>query len=611
MFVDRSGTLWIATNEGLNRYNKETDDFTTFEPENAQIDGDSTFYAKTVYEDAENTIWVGSTRGLFRLDKTTGKFDRFRQNFNQKDSLSKDFVMSLYQDVDGTLWIGTKGGGVNKMDIERQTFTVLNQKQGLPSNVVTSIIEDEQNQLWFSTHNGLALLNRDTGEMRSYFKRQGLPGNLFNRNTATLTNRGELIFGSTEGLTIFDPKDLWTNPYVPSIVLTDFRILNKPVKLEPGGPIDKAPGKMTRVTLSPNQPVFSFTYAALNYRSPQQNQYAYFLEGFDNDWHYVGSQQIASYTNLDPGTYVFRVKGSNNDGIWNEDGLSVIVHITPPIWNTWWAYLIYAAAVGAIFFFILRFNLKQQEYEREHRLNLSLQELDKLKDEFLANTSHELRTPLNGIIGLSESLLGDKKNTLPEKKRQEYIQMIHFSGKRLANLVDDILDFSKLKSHSLQLNRESIYIDKFTQNMVTMATPLVGSKPLKLVNTVPRGLPPIYADDKRLQQVFFNLIGNAIKFTDKGSITIDAKKEHRHIVIDITDTGIGIPETQLQKIFESFEQIDRQDDRSYGGTGLGLTITKRLIELHNGTISVSSKLGVGSRFTLRFPFTQEGENANR
>ena len=604
VLVDRDGVLWVATEEGVNRYNRDADNFTHYVPHPTQMDGDTTLYTRALYEDSHGNLWVGSIRGLYLLDRATGEFERFRHRPGSRNSISSDFVKAIYEDSRGYLWIGTHGGGLNRMEIGSRRFRVYTSEHGLPDEVVTGIIEDDQQRLWVSTHKGIARLDAASNSFRAYDKRHGLAGNLFNRNTSSKTAQGELLFGSSKGLTVFNPAELWDNDYIPPVVITDFQIFNKPVPVGvPGSPLEKAPGRVDTIRLDPDQSVFSFAFAALNYRSPEENQYAYRLEGFDKIWHNVGKKRTATYTNLDPGTYTFQVRGSNNEGRWNEEGARVSVVVAPPLWRSWWAYGLYALMLAALGYLVLHFQMKKQAYEREHTLNRRLQELDKLKDEFLANTSHELRTPLNGIIGLSESLLDGAAGPVPEPMKK-YLEMIAYSGKRLANLVNDILDFSKLKNHTLQLHRRPVDVHESVQLLLKMTEPLVGSKPLELINAVPETLPPVFADEGRLQQILYNLVGNAVKFTDQGSITVSAKYEYDRVVIDVVDTGIGIPPDQVNKIFESFEQVDGTDNRKYGGTGLGLAITKRLVELHGGTINVTSTLGAGSRFRVRLPVAQ-------
>lgn len=604
VLVDRAGVLWVATEEGVNRYNRETDDFTHFVPHPTQMDGDTALYTRALYEDSHGNLWVGSIRGLYLLDRKTGEFERFRHRPGSRNSISSDFVKAIFEDSRGYLWIGTHGGGLNRMEIGARRFQVYHTDQGLPDDVVTGIVEDDQRRLWVSTHKGIARFDPDSGTFRAFDKSHGLAGNLFNRNTPSKTSRGELLFGSSKGLTLFQPEDLRDNDNIPPVVITDFQIFNKPVPIGvSGSPLRKAPGRVDTIHLDPDQSVFSFAYAALDYRSPEENQYAYRLEGFDKTWHHVGHKRTATYTNLDPGTYTFRVQGSNNEGRWNEEGAQVRVIVAPPLWRSWAAYTAYALMLAGLIYLALHFHMKKQAFEREHTLNQRLQELDKLKDEFLANTSHELRTPLNGIIGLSESLLDGAAGPVPDAMRK-YLEMIAYSGKRLANLVNDILDFSKLKNHTLQLHRRPVDVHECVQILLKMTEPLVGTKDLELINAVPETLPPVLADEGRLQQILYNLVGNAVKFTDQGSVTVSAKHEYDQVVIDVVDTGIGIPPDQVSKIFESFEQVDGTDNRRHGGTGLGLAITKRLVELHGGAIGVCSTPGVGSRFRVKLPVVQ-------
>jgi two-component system sensor histidine kinase ChiS len=596
---DRAGVLWVGTEAGVGRYNPEAQNFTRFNPHPTQMDGDTVLYTRALHEDTRGNFWVGSNRGLYLLDRATGEFERFRHRPGA-NSLSADYVKAIYEDSRGALWLGTHGGGLSRMEWPSRRFTHYGIAEGLPDDVVNSITEDRQGKIWAATHKGLARLDPVTRKIRVYDKRHGLPGNLFNRNTALRTASGELVFGSSKGLTLFDPEQLWDNDYVPPVVITDFQIFNKPVPVAEHSPLTRAPARVKEIYLNHDQSVFSFAFAALNYRSPEENQYAYRLEGFDKDWHMVDKKRSATYTNLDPGTYVFHVRGSNNEGLWNEDGVQVKVVVRPPLWRTWWAYCGYVLALIGLVFLIFRLQLKKQEFERERTLNLRLQELDRMKDEFLANTSHELRTPLNGIIGLSESLLDGAAGPVPDVMRK-YLEMIAYSGKRLANLVNDILDFAKLKNHTLRLNQRAVNVHAAVQLLLKITAPLVGTKPIELINAVPENLPPVWADEARLQQILYNLVGNAVKFTDQGSITVSAKQEAKTVVIDVVDTGIGIPADQIGKVFESFEQVDGAHSRQHGGTGLGLAITRRLVELHGGNISVSSTFGAGSRFRVRLP----------
>jgi signal transduction histidine kinase/serine phosphatase RsbU (regulator of sigma subunit) len=428
-----------------------------------------------------------------------------------------------------------------------------------------------------------------------------------------------LFFGGINGFNAFFPDQIQDNPHAPPVVLTAFQIFNQDVNL------NQPLAEVTDIGLSYRDSVFSFEFAALDFTAPAENQYAYKLEGVDKDWVEAGTRHFVTYTDLEGGQYTLRLKGSNNDGVWNEAGAVVNITITPPPWQTWWAYSLYLIMGGGAVLGYVRYRtaaqareLAQQRRElaQERLVAARLRHIDRLKDEFLTNTSHELRTPLNGIIGLAESLAEGVAGQLPPKALAD-LSMIAYSGRRLANLVNDILDFSNLKHQQLDLHLKPIDMQSMTEVALTLCQPLLGQKPVKLHNKVRDNLPRVMADENRVEQILLNLLGNAIKFTERGQIEVSAEPvpaqtqaaggnaNSRYLAITVADTGIGIPENSLERIFESFEQADGSTAREYGGTGLGLSITRQLVELHGGTIEVSSTVGQGSRFTFTLPISPE------
>ena len=340
-----------------------------------------------------------------------------------------------------------------------------------------------------------------------------------------------------------------------------------------------------------------------------KNQYKYKMEGLDEQWITADAKiRRATYTNLPSGEYILRVKASNSDGYWNEKGTSIKVYVSPAPWRTWWAKAIYLLLSSALFYYF--YHQQQVKFKYQQQVNQQLKQVDKLKDDFLANTSHELRTPLNGIIGLAESLIdgiGGPQSEISKKN----LAMVISSGKRLSNLVNDILDFSKLKNHNLELNIIAIDLHALIDVVFVLSKPLVGDKNLELINQIPSDLPLVAADENRLQQILYNLIGNGIKFTETGSLTVAAKVSEANdwVTITVADTGIGISEDKFARIFLSFEQADGSEARQYGGTGLGLSVTRQLVELHGGEIKVESELGKGSTFSFTLPVADHSVNA--
>lgn len=602
---DSRRDIWIATEAGLNRYNRASDDFTRFLPPPEMIGSEKTLYSRVIYEDSNGQLWWGTARGLFLLDRDAG---RFTAHYTKANGLGADFITSIYEDRFGRLWVGSEGGGVSVMDIEKRRFRSYTMTDGLPNDTVSGIQGDRDGYIWLSTHKGLSRFDPGSQTFRNFDKRHGLSGNLFNRNTPLLTRRGELLFGNSKGFSLFNPSLLIDNDYVPPVVITDLQIFNRSVAVGEGGsPLHSSIFTTQHLILHHSQSVFSFTYAALNYRSSEDNQYAYRLVGFDQDWSQVGGRRHASYTNLDPGEYVFEVRGSNNDGVWNDQGQRLRITVLPPLWRTWWAYTLYCVALALLlgwFIYTQKMKVSQErrKLEQEREVVRNLKDAGRLKDELLANTSHELRTPLNGIIGLAQSLLDGISGPLNESARKN-LDLIVSSGRRLASLVDDILDFSKLKNKDLQLRRREVDLRGLVDGVLALIRPLLGDKPINLHNAVPEQV-RVYADEDRLQQILFNLLGNAAKFTASGDITVTAHWQGDLLEVSVSDTGIGITADQFEAIFESFQQGRDSVEQSFGGTGLGLSVTRKLVELHGGTIRVASEVGQGSTFTFTLPRTE-------
>ena len=343
IYEDHLGTLWIGTfSGGLNKFNRETEQFTHYKYDTDDPTSLSDNLIWSIYEDQSGTLWIGGygQGGLNKFNRETDNFTRYKHNTNQQNSLSYDRIDAIYEYPAGTLWIGTFGGGLDKFDIATETFTHYSQKEGLPNNSVVGILSDDEGNLWLSTGKGLSKFNPKTETFRNYDVSDGLQGNEFDGVKAYLKSKtGEMFFGGLNGFNAFYPEQVKDNPHIPPIVITDFKKFNESVKL------DRAISATKEIKLSYKDDFFSFEFAALDYTNPQKNKYAYKLEGFDKDWIYSGNRRYASYTNLDGGTYIFRVKGSNNDGVWNEEGTAIKIIITPPPWKTWWAYSFYILAL--------------------------------------------------------------------------------------------------------------------------------------------------------------------------------------------------------------------------------------------------------------------------
>lgn len=610
LLQDSRRDLWIATELGLNRYNRVSDDFTRFIPAPEMIGGQTSLYSRVVYEDSQSRLWWGTEQGLFLLDRDTGRFTGFHHRAGDSTSLAANFVNALYEDRFGRLWVGTEGGGVSVMARDGSSFTTYTVAQGLADNTVSAIRGDRSGDIWLATHRGLSRFDPIGNRFRNFDKRQGLPGNLFNRSAAVLTQTGELAFGNSRGLVLFDPAELVQNDYVPPVVLTELQVFNQAVSpRQAGTPLSSNIVTASQITLRRDQSVFSIRYAALNYRSSDENRYAYRLFGFDSDWHQAGGRRLVTYTNLDPGEYHFEVRASNNDGVWNPQSRRIRVTVLAPLWASWWAYTVYCALAalvlgGAYYLYRTRLLAERQSSARERARVTELIARERCQEEALALACHELRTPLQGMAGLAQALADGVNGPLNEMARRD-LGLIALGALRLGRLIDGLIDLARLKYDNLALHRQNLDLHLLVQAVLVLLRPKLGDKSVTLHNRVPEGL-VANADPDRLQQILLNLVDNALRFTDQGEIGVTAVLFGRDLEIAVADTGTGIEAGRLETLFGGGAAGDKTRVDS---PGLGLPLTHRLVQLHGGSIEVQSQPGRGTVFRVLLPGAGEAEPA--
>ncbi len=642
---DPNGTLWVATSAGPRTVNLREKRFDPFVYRG---------YTTQVLGDRDGrTLWVASDgEGLVKIDLKTRQVKLFSNNPRDPTSISHNSVIALCEDPaepERILWLVTFGGGLNRFDKSAGTFTRFAQTDGLADNEFVSMAFDGHGNLWLGGA-GLSRFDPKSGVFRNYDRGDGIAAAEPNMHSLLRISTGEIFAGTTKGLTIFHPDSLRDNTHIPPIVLTDFKITNKSVL--PGGPHSPLRQTITEtkeIVLSYLDNMISFEFAALDYVVPEKNQYAYKLEGFDKDWIRSGHVRTATYTNLDPGHYIFRVKGSNNDGIWNEEGASLSIIITPPWWKTVWAYLAYVLLTGGILYSI--YHVQVNRLRLVHRLQLEhieatkMHELDHLKSRFFANISHEFRTPLTLILGpirkwkeRATPVLGpdhhggESSNALstlregvqasvgtdtnmqvaPVGELLKDMTLAERNAHRLLGLINQLLDLSKLEAGAMKLHASRMNIVPLVKGISYSFESSAGMRKIELEVVANQEEIEVYADKEMVEKILSNLLSNAFKFTPEGgkvSVSTDLRREVQLnsswsgdcLEITVHDTGAGIPADQLERVFDRFYQVDASQTREHEGSGIGLALVKELVELHHGTVQVQSKIGRGTTFTVLLP----------
>jgi signal transduction histidine kinase/ligand-binding sensor domain-containing protein/DNA-binding response OmpR family regulator len=617
LYEDSAHQFWIGTlGGGLDRFDEKNNIFHHYRLGDPSSVRSNFIFALT--DDKAGDLWIGTAFGIDVLEKKSGKIRYYNNNPADSFSLSNDNVLSLLQDSRSLMWVGTREG-LNLYNKSTDKFYTYRTEDGLPANAILTLLEDNNGDLWISTPNGISHATiqytnqskKPVLKFQNYTERDGLQGREFNENAALKSRTGELIFGGPNGFNVINPGELAHNQQIPVVVLTDFQIFDKSVRV--GDEINKriilhqSISEAKQIVLKYDENVFSLEFAALSYTDPEKNRYKYKLEGFNKDWLEAdGKQRKATYTNLDPGDYVFRVKASNDDGYWNEDGIALRVKILPPFWKTPPAFVLYALIAAGILWFArrltiqrtrMRFRLEEQQKEADR-----IHELDMLKLKFFTNVSHEFRTPLSLIITPLEKII--KQTEDPSAKKQ--FQVIFRNAKRLLGLVNQLLDFRKLEMQELRLYTSTGDIIHFIKEIVSSFVDIAERKNIHFTFHASVDSLEANFDPDKLERILFNLLSNAFKFThENGTVSVTVEQTTIHaepfVEISVKDSGIGIPKEKQDKIFERYFQHDVPGSLLNQGSGIGLAITREFVRLHNGTIRVESGTDHGTCFIVSLP----------
>ncbi len=621
---DIQENLWVGTlGSGLNRLNRKTGDFDRINSTNSGICND---YITSIYRDKEKNLWITTTLGLSRYDKNLKSFTCQQNRPGDLKSIIDNEVTTSLEDSRGFFWVGTNNG-LNILNYSNNSFRHFTTADGLPSNSIHGIVEDKNKNLWISSKNGISRIelkniqNTDHFDFKitNYSLSDGLQGKEFNTSSAVCTSDGEIFFGGPDGLNAFYPDEIKEDDQPAKMIFRDFRIFNKSI---PYGQnydnriiLDKPIFNTNEIELKYSENSFTIEFIALNYFYPEKNNYAYKLDGFNNQWITTdGKKNSATYTNLNNGTYTFHVKEVKGNSNGKEISLKIVV--LPPFWKSWMAYLIYAIVIFLILIFLRQLIIIRERInmriENERIENQHIHEIDSLKIKFFTNISHEFRTPLTLIMAPVEKLLSELK----EKPEAKYLKLIEQNARRLLLMVNQLLDFRKLEVQGFNYNPSMGDIVSFLNETVLSFKNLSEQKHIQLVfRTKIKELNTFFDKDK-LEKIMFNLLSNAFKFTPGyglvsvsikiKAVTNDPFNSEKHLlVIKVEDTGIGIPADKIDKIFTRFFQVD-STGQVEKGTGIGLSLVAEFVKLHEGEIFVTSEIQKGSCFKVILPINNSG-----
>lgn len=595
---DRNGTIWLGTARGIFTGNRNDKYFKRIE----SLDFN---YIYDIMEDSDGYIWIATMgNGVFKYDQSTNIPEHFINNPQEKNSLGSNSVSSISEDSKGNIWFSTDRGGISKYDKNTKTITTYSIEEGLPDDVAYKILEDKHQNLWFGTNKGLVRFKPDTKDIRVYTKNDGLPGNQFNYRSALASRSGKFYVGGLDGLVSFNPDDLKENDFIPPVYITKLTVFNKEIDLHSkNSPLKESIIFTKKITLDHDQSSIGFDFVALSFTAPIANEYAYKMEGLDNDWTYTSNNHNISYAKLPPGKYIFRVKGTNNDKLWNQTGTSIAIEILPPWWQSKVAYFIYFILIISIFytwFYWYRRRIERRNTEQQQLFETEKEkELYSAKVEFFTDIAHEIKTPLTLINGPLESM---QEMKIEEPEIRKNLHIMEKNTNRLMNLINQLLDFRKVDSNKLTLNFSRNNISDIVNDTYIQFEPLIIKKKKKVILNLPED--PVIADIDKEEfiKILTNLFTNAVKYSQE-LIEIFLIKNDNNFILNIRNDGELIPAEFHEKIFEPFYQL-KKDKNTASSSGVGLSLVRSLIELHKGTILVETDEGINS-FILELPLYQE------
>lgn len=596
IYKDSKGEILVGTAWGLSVFNKNDDSFSLVEEIGQMV------HIFDIHEDSRKRLWIATyNAGVFLRDPQTQKWTQFSHNVNDPNSIQSNRIISLFEDKNHTMWFGTEGNGLCYRDEKLNRFVDFDPENNLlPNSVIYAIEQDEFDNFWISGNAGLLRINPYTKKNRLVFtKADGLQSNQFNFRSSVKARNGKMYFGGINGFNAFYPGGFNQNAYVPKVRIVDFKLFNKRVNVyDEDSPLSAAVYLSDKISLDHVQNSFSISFAALSFQAPEKNQYAFILEGADKEWNITsGGNNIATYNNLPPGKYTFRVKGSNNDAVWNESVSTIRIEIHPPFWKSGFAYFVYLLLIAGGVYLFYKNRIRKINFRNEERLKSFKEKQEKdsylSKIDFFTNISHEIRTPLS-LIKLPLERIIDSGDGNHQTK--DFLHTMQKNTDYLLNLINELLDFRKTEEIEYQLHIQPCNINELIGDLHVRFTHPAEIKHIQLSLKQPEQPLIVGIDIDAFNKVVSNILSNALKYA-KSTIHIELLNMDDYFEIQIADDGKGITEHDKKKIFKAFYQ----SDNSEAGTGIGLAFAKNLVEMHQGKLSIENNDLGGSTFVISIP----------
>jgi ligand-binding sensor domain-containing protein/signal transduction histidine kinase len=563
----------------------------------------------SLLKDDKGIIWAGTFgNGLNYVDTKTGKAGNFRYIASDKNSFGSDRVNSIFEDSQKNLWFATEGG-LCRFNRAAQNFKTYTTKNGFPSNFILSLLEDEKKNLWISTTRGLVCFNPANENIIVYTVANGTLNDQFNYNSASKDASGRMYFGSVKGMISFHPADFTANMFVPPVYMTGFQIFDKEIAIaQKGSPLGRSIIYTDKITLSYDQSTFNIGFAALSYAAPEMSEYSYKMDGLDKEWTYLKKNRKAYFTDLSPGTYVFRVKASNSSGLWTPQEAKLIIEILPPWWASGWAYFSYAVLALLFIYYIVHNYHKRIEEKNRRKFELleiaKEKEIFQAKVDFFTNVAHEIKTPLTLIKAPLEKVM-KKAEGIPEIKSN--LTIMERNTNRLVDLTNQLLDFRQTEIKNFSLSFVRVNISELLEDIYLNFKPLAEQKNLYFKLTLPREALHASIDLDAFNKIMNNLFSNLIKYAEQKALvsltTLDVTANY--FTIEFRNDGLLIPMEMGEKIFEPFFRLKQTEKQK--GTGIGLALARSLTQLHKGTLILKEPEHGCNIFVLSLPIHQENE----